>query len=400
MHALPFKYYPGIYIYLSGSFIQRISLYSYTNVVYRLIFSMKSFVLKIPTSSLCRSGLSTTANLFNKKVLLAKRPIGLPTADTWTFASTPVESSKEGGIVVKVSSISLDPAMRGWLNDVKSYIPPVAIGDVMRAGAVGTVLESKSSSFKEGDFVMGGFGVQQFCTVEAAEMKKTGVTKINSSLGSSHQWLNCLGMPGMTAYFGLKEVGLPKAGETIVVSAAAGAVGQTVGQLAKIYGLRVIGIAGGKEKCEWVVSTLGFDGCIDYKSSPSAVKNGLKEMCPNGVDIFFDNVGGDILDTVLTKINRHARIVICGAISQYNTTQQIAGPKNYLSLLVNRARMEGMVVFDYASKYGVAVKEISEYLSSGKLKSKEHVVVGIENFPTALNALFAGENFGKLVLDI
>jgi NADPH-dependent curcumin reductase len=209
-----------------------------------------------------------------------------------------------------------------------------------------------------------------------------------------------LGMPGMTGYFGLMDVGQPKAGETVVVSGAAGAVGQTVGQMAKIKGCRVVGIAGGPAKCEWVVKELGFDACIDYKASASSVKEGLKEHCPKGVDIYFDNVGGEILDTVLTRINMKARIIICGAISQYNNTTAVQGPKNYLSLLVNRARMEGIVVFDYASRYHLAVAEMAGYLKDGRMKSKEDVVVGLDTFPETLINLFNGSNFGKLVLQV
>jgi NADPH-dependent curcumin reductase len=209
-----------------------------------------------------------------------------------------------------------------------------------------------------------------------------------------------LGMPGMTGYFGLMDVGQPQAGETVVVSGAAGAVGQTVGQMAKIKGCRVVGIAGGAAKCEWVVKELGFDACIDYKAGPASVKDGLKQHCPNGVDIYFDNVGGEILDTVLTRINRKARIIICGAISQYNNTTPVQGPKNYLSLLVNRARMEGIVVFDYAERYPQAIAEMAGYLKEGKMKSKEDVVVGLNTFPETLLKLFKGENFGKLVLKV
>jgi len=205
-------------------------------------------------------------------------------------------------------------------------------------------------------------------------------------------------MPGMTGYFGLMEVGQPRAGETVVVSGAAGAVGQTVGQLAKIKGCRAVGIAGGPDKCRWVVEELGFDACIDYKSG--SVRDGLKQHCPDGVDIYFDNVGGEILDTVLTRINRKARIVICGAISQYNNTTPVQGPKNYLSLLVNRARMEGMVVFDYTDRYPLAVAEMAGYLKDGRMKSREDVVHGLANFPAALLKLFSGANFGKLVLHV
>jgi NADPH-dependent curcumin reductase CurA len=210
--------------------------------------------------------------------------------------------------------------------------------------------------------------------------------------------MNTLGMPGMTAYFGLLESGQPKAGETVVVSGAAGAVGQTVGQVAKQLGCRVVGIAGGKEKCDFVVNQLGFDACIDYKGG--SVKDGLKQHCPQGVDVYFDNVGGEILDTVLTRINMKARIVICGAISQYNNTTPVKGPANYLSLLVNRARMEGIVVFDYADRYHLGVAALGKWLKEGKISSKEDIVQGLENFPQALNMLFEGKNFGKLVLQV
>src|SRR5678816_1380912 len=204
-------------------------------------------------------------------------------------------------------------------------------------------------------------------------------------------------MPGMTGYFGLLDVGQPKPGETVVVSGAAGAVGQTVGQLARVKGCRAVGIAGGPAKCDWVVRELGFDACIDYKSGP--VKDGLKAHCPGGVDVYFDNVGGDILDAVLTRLNRKARVVICGAISQYNNTGAMNGPKNYMSLLVNRARMEGMVVFDYAERYPVAVAELAGYLKDGRMKSREDVVEGgVAAFPETLARLFSGQNFGKLVL--
>jgi NADPH-dependent curcumin reductase len=290
--------------------------------------------------------------------------------------------------------------MRGWMNEGKSYIPPVGIGEVMRAGGVGVVVASKSDKFAVGDHVSAGFGVQEYITIAADEMKRNGLVKIDLRVGTPTQWLNVLGMPGMTGYFGLMDVGMPKAGETVVVSGAAGAVGQTVGQMAKIKGCRVVGIAGGQAKCDWVVKELGFDACIDYKAGPSAVRAGLKEHCPKGVDIYFDNVGGEILDDVLAKITRGARIIICGAISQYNNTTAVQGPKNYLSLLVNRARMEGIVVFDYADRYHLAIAEMAGYLKDGRMKSKEDVVVGLQTFPETLLKLFNGENFGKLVLEV
>ncbi len=347
------------------------------------------------------------SSLVNHQIRLASRPTGLPTRANWSATTETVAEPAEGGVLLKTLALSLDPAMRGWMNEGKSYIPPVGIGEVMRAGGVGKVIASKNTKFAVGDHVSAGFGVQEYLTVAEADMKRNGVVKIDLRAGSLTQWLNVLGMPGMTGYFGLMDVGQPKAGETVVVSGAAGAVGQTVGQIAKIKGCRVVGIAGGAAKCEWVVKELGFDACIDYKAttagvsgSSGSVKDGLKEHCPKGVDIYFDNVGGEILDNVLARINRSARIIICGAISQYNNTTAVQGPKNYLSLLVNRARMEGIVVFDYADRYHLAVAEMAGYLKDGRMKSKEDTVVGIDTFPETLLKLFNGENFGKLVLQV
>jgi NADPH-dependent curcumin reductase len=342
--------------------------------------------------------MSQLATLSNHQVRLAARPMGLPTRANWSFTEEAVAEPPAGGVTVKTLALSLDPAMRGWMNDGKSYIPPVGIGEVMRAGGVGVVLASSNPAFAVGDHVSGQLGIQEYITLAGADLKKTGLAKIDLRLGTVTQWLNVLGMPGMTGYFGLMDIGKPKAGETVVVSGAAGAVGQTVGQLAKIKGCRVVGIAGGTAKCEWVVKELGFDACIDYKASPASVRDGLKTHCPNGIDIYFDNVGGDILDQALAKITRGARIIICGAISQYNNTTPIQGPKNYLSLLVNRALMQGMVVFDYADRYHLAIAEMAGYLKDGRMKSKEDVVTGLDTFPETLLKLFSGGNFGKLVL--
>ncbi len=339
------------------------------------------------------------AQTVNHQVRLAARPVGLPTDACWQFAAEPVAAAGAGGVIVRTLALSLDPAMRGWMNEGKSYIPPVGIGEVMRAGGVGVVVASDSPAFPVGAHVSGGLGVQEYLSIPAEQLRKSGLARIDLRLGTLTQWLNVLGMPGMTAYFGLLDVGRPQPGQTVVVSGAAGAVGQTVGQLARIKGCRVVGIAGGPAKCEWVVKELGFDACIDYKHQ--SVKDGLKEYCPKGVDVYFDNVGGDILDAVLTRITRGARIVICGAISQYNATEAVQGPKNYLSLLVNRARMEGMVVFDYADRYGEAVAEMAGYLKDGRMKSREDVVPGgVAAFPATLLKLFKGENFGKLVLQV
>lgn len=344
--------------------------------------------------------MSNVTTLTNHQIRLASRPVGLPARANWENTTEPVNEPAAGGVLLKTLALSLDPAMRGWMNEGKSYIPPVGIGEVMRAGGVGKVIASNNAAYAVGDYVAAGFGVQEFLNLNEAEFKQAGLNKIDLSLGTLTQWLNVLGMPGMTGYFGLMDIGQPKAGETVVVSGAAGAVGQTVGQMAKIHGCRVVGIAGGPAKCDWVVKELGFDAGIDYKAGPAAVKDGLKQHCPTGVDIYFDNVGGEILDTVLTRITRGARIIICGAISQYNNTTAVQGPKNYLSLLVNRARMQGMVVFDYADRYHLAIAEMAGYLKSGRMKSKEDIVVGLENFPEALNKLFTGENFGKLVLQV
>ncbi|MEJ8811454.1 NADP-dependent oxidoreductase [Variovorax ureilyticus] len=342
----------------------------------------------------------SSTTLSNRQIRLAKRPQGAATRDDWQFTTEPVADPAEGGVLVKTLSLSLDPAMRGWMNEGKSYIAPVEIGAVMRAGGVGRVVASRNPAFAVGDIVYGTLGVQEYALVPQEEIKRSGLAKIDLSLGTIGQWLNVLGMPGMTGYFGLMDIGEPKPGETVVVSGAAGAVGQTVGQLAKIKGCRAVGIAGGQAKCDFVVKELGFDACIDYKAGPAAVREGLKAHCPKGIDIYFDNVGGDILDAALAKITRGARIIICGAISQYNNTTPIQGPKNYLSLLMNRARMQGMVVFDYADRYPLAIAEMSAYLKDGRMKSREDVVEGLETFPEALTKLFTGENFGKLVLKV
>jgi NADPH-dependent curcumin reductase CurA len=341
-------------------------------------------------------------DLVNHQVRLAKRPDAAATREHWSFTTEPVGEPADGDVLVKTLSLSLDPAMRGWLNDARSYIPPVAIGEVMRAGGVGRVIASKNAAFAVGDTVYGTLGIQEYVLIAQADIKRNGLVKIDLRVGSIGQWLNVLGMPGMTGYFGLMDVGQPKEGETVVVSGAAGAVGQTVGQLAKIKGCRVVGIAGGEAKCKWVVEELGFDACLDYKAGPGAVREGLKANCPKGVDIYFDNVGGEILDAVLAKLARKARVIVCGAISQYNNANSMpaAGPRNYLSLLVNRARMEGIVVFDYADRYHLAVAELAGYLKDGRMKSKEDTVKGIKTFPESLNMLFAGANFGKLVLEV
>jgi len=282
--------------------------------------------------------------------------------------------------------------MRGWMNEGKSYIAPVGIGEVMRAGGAGRVVASKHPKFREGDEVAGSFGVQRYAISDGK-----GVRKVDTTFAPLARYLGALGMPGMTAYFGLLDIGKPKAGDTVVVSGAAGAVGSVVGQIAKIKECRVIGIAGGADKRRYLVDELHFDAAIDYKSED--VKEALKRHCPKGIDVYFDNVGGDILEAALARLALHARIVICGAISQYNATTAPRGPANYLSLLVNRASMTGMVVFDYADRYGEAARDMAQWIAAGKLHAREDVVEGdVDAFPEVLLRLFKGENFGKLVL--
>jgi len=332
-------------------------------------------------------------NPINHQFRLAARPVGFPKRSDWTYADEPVRDLGEGELLVKVLYISLDPAMRGWMNEGRSYIAPVAIGAVMRALAAGRVVASRNPAFAAGDFLSGSFGVQEY-----AISNGEGVNRVDTRFAPLPVHLSALGMTGMTAYFGLLDVGQPKPGETVVVSGAAGAVGAVAGQIAKIKGCRVAGIAGGAEKCRYIVDELGFDASIDYKSED--VRASLKRHCPQGVDVYFDNVGGEILDTVLGLLARRARVVICGAISQYNNTTPVKGPSNYLSLLVNHARMEGFVVFDYAGRFGDAGRELAGWMAEGRIKSREHVVAGLESFPDALLMLYKGENFGKLLLKV
>jgi hypothetical protein len=329
----------------------------------------------------------------NKQLLLQKRPIGLPEKDTWKLVETKIPSPKDGEILIQSEYLSLDPAMRGWINEGKSYIAPVELNDVMRAGGVGKVIESKNPNFNIGDYVYGQLGVQQYVVTDGK-----GYHKVDPNLAPLPTYTGALGMPGMTAYFGILEVGELKEGDAVLVSGAAGAVGSIVGQIAKIKGCTVIGIAGGPDKCKYLIEELGFDGAIDYKNNNVATK--LKEYFPKGIDVYFDNVGGEILDLALGRLAMHGRIVICGAISQYNNKTAIKGPSNYLSLLVNRGTMRGMVVFDYAKDYQKAAMQMGQWMMQGKLKSKEDVYEGIENFHETFLRLFSGEKLGKLVLKV
>ncbi|MDP1879267.1 MAG: NADP-dependent oxidoreductase [Actinomycetota bacterium] len=330
----------------------------------------------------------------NTSVRLARRPSGTPVPDDFaiTTEAAPEPGPKE--FVVKNTMISLDPAMRGWLDDRPSYLPPVGIGEVVRAGAVGEVVASQHRRFPVGSYVSGTFGVQEYALSDGRD-----VTKIDLAQGTPAMHLGVLGLTGLTAYFGLFDLGKPRAGETVLVSAAAGAVGSIVGQLALLNGCRVVGLAGGPEKCRYLTEELGFHAAIDYKAD--GMRRAMAEACPDGIDVYFDNVGGTILNTALTMLAMHARIVVCGAVAQYNADAPTPGPSNYLALLVRRATMSGFLVFDYASEYPVARRRLAGWVADGRITAPETIVAGsVSDFLPTFMRLFSGDNLGKLVLDI
>lgn len=330
----------------------------------------------------------------SRQLCLASRPVGAVKDSDFDLVEAAVPEPGDGEFVVEVTHISLDPAMRGWMNAARSYAPPVEIGAVMRALTLGRVIKSRNPKFVEGDLVRGAFGVREHALSDGA-----GVDKITPQEGVSlAAYLGALGMTGMTAYFGLLEVGRLRDGDTVLVSGAAGAVGTVVGQIAKIKGARVVGIAGGPDKIA-LLNELGFDAAIDYKQGDVLAE--LRQHTPDYVDVFFDNVGGEILDQGLTRIGRGARVVICGAISQYNNTGPVTGPSNYLALLVQRATMAGFLVFDYAARYGEAAAEMAAWVADGRLKCIEDTTSGdIGSFPAVFSRLFRGDNTGKLVLEL
>ena len=323
----------------------------------------------------------------NRQVVLASRPQGAVTLDNFRLVEGEVPKAGPGQVLVRNVWLSLDPYMRGRMSDAKSYVPPVQIGEVMVGQTVAEVVESNDEQLKPGDKVLAPAGWQSYAVANARELTKIDATQVPASY-----YLGLLGMPGMTAWFGLHEIGTPKAGETLVVSAASGAVGSVVGQLGKIAGCRVVGIAGGRAKCDYVVKELGFDACVDYKAGK--LRDDLRAACPKGVDIDFENVGGEILDTLLTLANRQARIVVCGLIAQYNATEPY-GYRNLRAVLVNRIRMQGMIVFDWKDRYGEALAGLIGHYRAGRLKYRESVAEGLENAPRALIGLLKGENFGK-----
>lgn len=332
----------------------------------------------------------------NAQVKLAKRPAaGLLTPDCFRLETAALAEPGPGEIRVKVAYISLDPAMRGWVNEGRSYVPPVGIGEVMRAYAVGIVDASGAAEFKPGDAVQGLFGVQQYAVVKASPR----VIKVDPAQAPLERWVGGLGMPGWTAYFGLLEVGQPKPGETVVVSAASGAVGSIVGQIARIKGARAVGIAGGPEKCRYVVDELGFDACLDYKSGDLAAE--LRSACPSGIDVNFENVGGEILDTILPQMNVFGRVAICGLISGYNSAAVAAGPRNFRAVLTQRLKVQGLIVSDWAPRIPQAIAELGQWHAEGRLKIREDVRTGgLSAFVETLNLLYTGGNNGKLVLKV
>ena len=328
----------------------------------------------------------------NKRIVLASRPQGAVTPDNFRIEEAPLPALRDDEVLVRNEWLSLDPYMRGRMSDAKSYAKPVEIGEVMTGQTVGEVLESRHPGFKPGDRVVTSLGWQTHGVARGKDLRLVDVSRVPGSY-----YLGILGMPGLTAWFGLQEIGKPKAGETLVVSAATGAVGSVVGQLGKLKGMRVVGIAGGREKCDYAVRELGFDACVDYKAGKLA--DDLRAACPKGIDVDFENVGGEVLDTVLRQMNLFGRVVVCGLIAEYNATQPY-GYKALRSILVNRIRMQGMIVWDWRERNEEALADLASRLAAGKLKYRESIVEGIENAPRGLIELLAGKNFGKQLVKL
>jgi len=330
----------------------------------------------------------------NRQITLAARPSGFPTEGDFRLVEAPVPVPGEGEILVRNLYLSLDPYMRGRMNDTKSYAEPVAIGGVMTGEAVGRVIESKDARFREGDIAAGMTGWQEYGVLAAGEARKVdaGVAPVSTALG-------VLGMPGLTAYFGLLEIGRPKAGETVVVSGGAGAVGAVAGQIAKIKGCRVVGIAGSDAKVDYMTGELGFDAAFNYKTAASYYHK-LAELCPGGIDVYFDNVGGAITDAVFRLINDRARVVICGQISQYNLKRPEMGPRFLWTLIVHQARVEGFLVFQFKERYEEGLRDLTRWVREGKIRYRESVAEGIENAPRAFIGMLRGENTGKQLVKV
>ncbi|MCG6920741.1 MAG: NADP-dependent oxidoreductase [Acidobacteria bacterium] len=330
----------------------------------------------------------------NRQWRLARRPRGTISEADFSWAEEPVPSVGEGQFLVRNLYLSMDPTQRGWMSR-DTYIPAMAIGDVVRSFGVGQVVGSRRDGYRPGEIVQGGVGWQDYLLTDGSG--PLPISKLPAGVDIPLA-MSVLGLTGITAYFGLLEVGRPRAGETLVVSGAAGATGSVVGQVGKIHGCRVVGIAGGPEKCAWLTDEAGFDAVIDYRAE--RVDRRLGELCPDGIDLFFDNVGGEILDAALAHLAMRGRVVICGAISAYNEKAPPPGPRNYLSLLVQRGRMEGFIILDYMDRAGEAVAALSQWVQEGKLRHEEDIQEGLENAPATLNRLFEGKNRGKQLLKI
>jgi len=338
----------------------------------------------------------TQITTVNRQIVLASRPSGAPTPANFALKKVERPSPKQGEILLRTVYMSLDPYMRGRMNDAKSYAEPVAINEVMVAGSVCIVEESNNDNYQVGDWVVAFGGWQDFVISDGVDL-----LKLSDQLPSKSYALGVFGMPGLTAYMGLLDIGQPQAGETLVVAAASGAVGSLVGQIGKIKGCKVIGIAGGSEKCQYVVDELGFDACIDHKAPDFAEQ--LAKVCDNGIDVYFENVGGAVFDAVMPLLNSCARIPLCGLISQYNATELPVGPDRLSllmgTLLIKRIKMQGFIVFDdYGHRYNEFIAQMSEWVTNGQIKYKEHRINGLENAPEAFIGLLKGENFGKLVV--
>lgn len=330
----------------------------------------------------------------NRQILLVKRPIGIPDESCFKFVTSAIPQLTNGQVLVRTRFISVDPYMRGRMNDRKSYVPPFQLNEVLNGGIVGEVIESKSNNLVKGDFVVGNLGWQDYSIAGEKEVRK-----INPEIAPVSTALGVLGMPGLTAYFGLLDIGQPKQDETVVISGAAGAVGTIVGQIAKIHGCRVVGIAGSDKKTKYLIDELGFDAAINYRTAPN-LRKALEEACSNGVDIYFDNVGGDISDVVLSLINNNARIPLCGQISLYNEKHIPMGPRIQPQLLTHSALMKGFIVHNYADRFDEGMRQLADWLKEKKLKYAENVVEGLENTPKAFIGLFAGENLGKQIVKV
>lgn len=330
----------------------------------------------------------------SKTILLAKRPVGLPKLETFEIISQQVAEPKAGEVLLKALYVSVDPYLRGRMNDSKSYTPPFKLNEAIHSGLVAEVVKSENENFAEKDIVAGMLNWSEYQISDGS-----GLTKVNAKVSPLSVYQGILGMPGLTAFLGLTNIGAPKAGETVVVSGAAGAVGNMVGQIAKINGCRVVGIAGSDEKVELLKSEFNFDEAINYKTT-SNMQDAIAKACPNGVDVYFDNVGGEISDGVIFNINKFARIVLCGVISAYNETKMPLGPRLQGQLLINSALMQGFIVSDFAADFGKAIAQLTEWYTEGKIKNKETIIEGFENIPHAFLGLFDGSNTGKMMVKI